>query len=335
MLQRLGSPLTMYTLRKDWKAGQALIKLSACVAPPSGMEALGKSSAILKLTEERDGLKAGQLVFAISDGSVDSDFDIVSPAGWNLEEYERNPLVLHMHGMDLTQPMLPIGIGTKTWVEGDVLYSAPEFSQAYPLAKLIEAMVREGILRMASVGFRPDKWTESDREGPWGKGLDISRQTLFEWSVVSRGANPNAFVQAGKAAGLDLAPYVAELEKALDVAAPGERAKLEAAWKAARPERKQMDGMDPEMMARCMDACLASAKAADALREVMEANLLPVVGTLREQLAANTAVSQALLARGEVEAEAVTPEPMEATRSAPPLDVTALVKSFATALEKA
>lgn len=334
MLQRLGTDFGMYALRKNWQPGDGLIKLGACIAPPKGMSAAGRSG-VLKLDEDRDGLKAGQLVFAISDGSVDSDFDVVSPDGWNLSEYERNPLVLHMHGMDPTQPMLPIGIAAKTWAEDGVLYSAPEFSQAYPLAKLIEAMVREGVLRMASVGFRPDTWTESDREGPWGKGLDISQQTLFEWSVVSRGANPNAFVQGAKATGFDLAPYVAELEKALDVAAPGERAKLEAAWKAARPQRKQMDGgMDPEMMARCMEACEASAKASDALREVLEQNIAPGMIQVREQLAANTAVSQALLARGEMEVEVEPPEPMESTRSAP-LDVAALIKDFATALEKA
>lgn len=334
MLQRLGSPLTMYTLRKDWKPGDGLLKLGACIAPPKGMSAAGRSG-VLKLDEDRDGLKAGQLVFAISDGSVDSDFDVVDPNGWSLGEYQRNPLVLHMHNMDPTQPMLPIGIGSKTWVEGGVLYSAPEFSRAYPLAKLIEEMVREGILRMASVGFRPDKWTESDREGPWGKGLDISQQTLFEWSVVSRGANPNAFVQGAKAAGLDFAPYVAELERALDVAAPGERARLEAAWKAARLKRKQMDGgMDHDMMVRCMEACEASAKASDALREVLEQTIAPGMVQVREQLAANTAVAQALLARGEVEVEVEPPEPMESTRSAP-LDVAALLNSFKAGLETA
>lgn len=333
--------MTMYVSRQKWakeKRG-ALVK-QASLAPG------GQVLPAFRLKEAQDGLPAGQLVFVVSTPSVDSDRDRVNVngGGWDLGEYEKNPLVFWLHNMDFRVPELPIGKAIRTWEKDGILYSAPKFSEKYPFGRMVGEMVEEDMLRMASVGFIPTKYrevNEDERQGPYGPGLDIEEQRLIEWSVVPRGANPDAFAQRSasvevfaeaKSKGIDIAPYVQLLEQELDARAPGRRAELERDWKALREPRvvKDMGAQAGDQLLgavqSCTEACVAAARVSTDLLAQVQDVAMPAMTQLREALAANTAVTQAALA-ARAESEDEQESPPEAPKASD-VDVDAVVKNF-------
>lgn len=151
----------------------------------------------------------------ISTGQVDRENDTVSVAGWQLDEYSKNPVVLFAH--QYGQP--PVGRSVRTWVEGDALKSTLEFVPAgvYEFADTIEAMYRLGFMRALSVGFRAVKYVMNEAR----RGYDILESELLEYSCVPVPANPGALA-AAKSAGVDLSPLKSMLEQSLeDIQGPG------------------------------------------------------------------------------------------------------------------
>lgn len=331
--------MTMYVSRQKWTKDQALVKMAQLATG---------TTPTFRLKEAQDGLPAGQLVFVISTPSVDSDRDRVNVngGGWDLGEYEKNPLVLWLHNMDFRVSELPIGKALRTWEKDGILYSAPKFSEAYDFGRMVGQMVEEDMLRMASVGFIPTKYrevNEDSRQGPYGPGLDIEEQKLIEWSVVPRGANPDAFAQRSavvdalaeaKSKGIDIAPYIRLLEQELDTRAPGRRAELEHDWKALREPRtvKDMGAQAGDQLLgavqSCTEACVAAARVSSDLLAQVQDVAVPAMVQLREALAANTAVAQASLAARTESEESDESEPEPEAPKASPVDVDALVKSF-------
>jgi len=134
--------------------------------------------------------------FVASTGEVDRDGDILEPAGWVLDNYLRNPVILVGHD----QGSLPVARAARVWVESgrlevDVEFPAPGTSEASDEA---HDLVAQGFLRAVSVSFRPLVTPEPLYSTG---GHRYTRMELFEISLVSLPANASALAAAlgGKA----------------------------------------------------------------------------------------------------------------------------------------
>jgi hypothetical protein len=176
-----------------------------------------RDAVIAAATDDKDdGVVAG---FTYSDATVDSYGDTISPDGWKLDDYKRNPVVLFAH--DQWSPPVGQDIGVHI-VPGKALKGIVRFTPAstYEFGAMIGRMVLGDFLRATSVGFAPLKFAfNEERKGMWGMpGVDYTEQILRENSVVPVPANPNALAdpRAMKAAGIDTRPLVEWASKQLD-----------------------------------------------------------------------------------------------------------------------
>ena len=125
--------------------------------------------------------------FKLSDGTLDRDGDVIDVHGWDLSEYERNPIVLWSH--DLKIPA--IGRCPHIAVERDALVGDIEFPPegVFPFADQVRGLIDAKILTTTSVGFRPIRGT------PTSKGMHYHEAQLLEWSIVNVPSNPSASIQ--------------------------------------------------------------------------------------------------------------------------------------------
>ena len=123
-----------------------------------------------------------------STGAVDRAGDIVEPAGWRLENFKRNPVVLLSHD----SADMPVARASRVAVEGRALMLDAEFPAAgvSPRSDQAWALIEAGLLGAVSVGFVPLK-AEPRRDGP---GWRYVEQELIEVSLVSTPANPEALI---------------------------------------------------------------------------------------------------------------------------------------------
>src|SRR5512141_3006698 len=123
--------------------------------------------------------KVRKAAFTVSTGDVDRDGDIVSPAGWVLDPYLKNPVVLWAHD----QKAPPVARSEKIWVEGGRLKSVALFPEpgVYPFADTIFGLVKGGFIRGTSVGFHP---LEAEPRAGAAKGINFRKQELYEYSVL-------------------------------------------------------------------------------------------------------------------------------------------------------
>jgi HK97 family phage prohead protease len=129
--------------------------------------------------------------FILSDASVDRMGDSISAAGWELDAYRRNPVVLWAH--DSSQP--PIGKMTSVFISGDRLIGDARFAppEVYEFADQIYRLITAGYIKAGSVGFVPLDYEFSDRRQG---GIDFKSQELLEFSIVPVPANANALIEA-------------------------------------------------------------------------------------------------------------------------------------------
>ena len=146
-----------------------------------------------------DGDAPNLFRFTITTNDVDRDRDIIDPAGWKIDSYLRNPVVLWAH--DYSAP--PIAMARTVERTATGLVSEAQFVDAavYPFAGTIAALVKMGALSATSVGFRPIRWSYNEER----KGVDFQEQELLEYSICPVPANPNALIEA-RAAGIDVEP---------------------------------------------------------------------------------------------------------------------------------
>lgn len=134
--------------------------------------------------------------------------------GMQLDHHQTAPIVLFEHGHLGGWLSCPIAMARNpqgeytTKKQANKIVSTAFFSQHNPEAAAIFAMIDEGTLGMASVGFRvkygfrlkPKKNEQDTHEelldfGRYDLGFDFTESTLMEWSVVARGADPGAIRQ--------------------------------------------------------------------------------------------------------------------------------------------
>ncbi|MDM1535055.1 HK97 family phage prohead protease [Myroides odoratimimus] len=156
------------------------------------MSKVVRSAFVRALTEEQ--VQNRQADFVISTEAEDTYRTIFEIAGWNLERYNRNPVVIYVHDTMSSDPDLVIGTSVVR-IEGNELVATVTFEDAEnnPLAEKVFRKVQAGILRMASIGadIHEARWGDFDK----GEDPDVLRFTkmdLLEWSIVPVGSNPEA-----------------------------------------------------------------------------------------------------------------------------------------------
>lgn len=146
--------------------------------------------------------------FVISSAAKDRQKTVVNMDNWQLDNFNRNPIVGYQHnvyGDNLCTPPNPddvLGQG-KAWTETidgkKVLMGSVQFETAdvNPLAEKIFRKVLAGTLRSTSVGFMEvgkGEWKKEVDE----KGAELDKtyffkgQELLEFSIVNIPANPEA-----------------------------------------------------------------------------------------------------------------------------------------------
>ncbi len=190
------------------------------------------SSTEFKITENQDNVTVAKfcdteiikelndeenriLTYKISTSAIDRESDTVSPKGWKLTAYRKNPIVLWNH----LRYEPPIGRSKKVWVENEALFATAQYTpqEINPFGYMIYQLAKEGYTKGASVGFNPIKFEiNTERTEQVGHyAIDYKSQELLEWSNVTIPANNEALQQA-RSVGIDLKPLKSWTEFCLD-----------------------------------------------------------------------------------------------------------------------
>lgn len=163
--------------------------------------------------EESSAQGEPRATFTISTGDVARDGHVIEVAGWQLDNYRRNPVVLYQHGRSAGQIPV-IGRSEEIAIRDGKLTATARFTSqdVSPFGFTVGRMVQEGFLHAASVGWDPIEWTYDEKRG----GYNFIRQELLEWSVVTVPADAGALVQRAHEARIDLRPFIEQLARALD-----------------------------------------------------------------------------------------------------------------------
>jgi hypothetical protein len=152
--------------------------------------------------------KAMIVPFLISTPSQDRQGDVVIPEGClpTIAWYEANPMVFFAH--DSMSPPIALSYnhlgGPGIWIDREGVWSLARFHGKTQLSDEVFRLCVEGILKAASIGFKPRKAEvipgtfdseEAENEGKidfnFG-GLLFTEWDLYEYSVVPVPANPEA-----------------------------------------------------------------------------------------------------------------------------------------------
>ncbi len=130
--------------------------------------------------------------WVLSDMSLDRDAERVDPAGADLKNYKKNPVVLWAH--DSRTPA--IGKVLNPRVKDGQLVGKVEFDSKEndPFAGMIAGKVRAGIIQAGSIGFKPNS-VEFIEESKDPTRLIHRKWELLEFSICNVPANSNAMVQ--------------------------------------------------------------------------------------------------------------------------------------------
>lgn len=163
---------------------QALKKISDDVAVElrAWLDNPDTKSAIAEARNASDAA-TGTFEVIITTENLDRYQEVISLAGWELEHYRSNPVVLWGHD----HHQLPVGVATSIEVAGGKMIAKGKFAP-HPFAQTIRQLYEMGVLRATSVGF-----IEKEREGNL-----ITKAELLEFSFVSVPANPYALSLAVK-----------------------------------------------------------------------------------------------------------------------------------------
>jgi len=142
---------------------------------------------------EKAGIRveAREVDFIASTADIDGDGDIVEQ-DFVFERFNKNPVVLFAHD----SRSLPIGQAINTRTEGGVLRTTVKFASkaANPIAENVFQLVKEGVMRAMSIGFLPRDIRREVRDEK--EVFILSKNELFEVSVVPIPSNPNALAEA-------------------------------------------------------------------------------------------------------------------------------------------
>jgi HK97 family phage prohead protease len=134
---------------------------------------------------------------------------IVEPAGIDLSDFRRNPIILRDH--DQSKPVArAIGFDQRPdALDALIRFAAADIS---PLADETFALVKDGVLNAVSIGFEPVEKEPIDQHNR-SAGTRITKSTLLECSFVGVPADPQALVleRAYRRQGMSLADHLDEI----------------------------------------------------------------------------------------------------------------------------
>ncbi len=134
------------------------------------------------------------LEFVGSTEEVDRDGEVVTVAGWELDNYMKNTVFMWVH--DYKEP--PIGKALKVWKRDGQLKFNIEFApkETYEFADTIYKLYKGGFLNATSVGFMPDMDKIVEGDGVKTPRKTYKKQELLELSGVPIPSNTNALRNA-------------------------------------------------------------------------------------------------------------------------------------------
>ncbi len=172
----------------------------------------------------------------ISSDTIDRDREILLPKGVQLDNYEKNPVVLWGHDMSLPP------IAKALWVKkGTKKITAKLKFATTERAEEIWSLFKDGFLNAFSVGFLPLKGhtptpDEVKKNPDWAEAMYIIDEwELLEFSPVTVPSNPDALMLACKSGKLHIGREVLD---ALDVEEPEEEAET-----PPEPEKQQEESI--------------------------------------------------------------------------------------------
>src|SRR5260221_10113639 len=176
--------------------------------------------------------QAGPVIdFRSSDQSLDRYQELITVAGWKLDNYKRNPVVQNAHsycslsdtiGKSLITEIrgTPDSSDPERGLQSAGTLNAPTLSRSTlhaptpylfqrilfaveenPMAKVAYGLYKGGFLNAVSVGFIPLRWENGSQEK--GYRRKYVEQELVEVSAVSIPANPNALTLALKSGAIE------------------------------------------------------------------------------------------------------------------------------------
>ena len=187
------------------KSGPDLIRDNSCNSCQPGSDPI------------RDNSCNSCLDFISSDSTLDRYGEIITPAGWNLTNYRRNPVFQNAHqygdiiftlGRALITEVRQVGTSRR-----DVLFQRIQFAtDANPLAKIAHALYAGKFLNAVSVGFIPRRWEDGSESSSssFSSSSSIQRFRLrgrgrgggrLDWNVhrsSAPGLGANECVPSGK-----------------------------------------------------------------------------------------------------------------------------------------
>jgi hypothetical protein len=169
--------------------------------------------------------------FVISTPTPDRSEDVVNPVGVQLGNYRKNPVVFFDHGFSGIH--VPIGkcedeTGNLALAVSDEGIEATCFFADSTEGEQIFDLVKQGVLRCASINMTPLAY-QIRAEGSSGRpGMQIDEWELLEWSIVGIPDNPEAVrkvLAGGRLAGLPICDPILKslrsLAPRLDTGTPG------------------------------------------------------------------------------------------------------------------
>ena len=168
----------------------------------------------------------GTYRFIASTETPDSMRRVLRVAGWDLEAFNQNPVMLWDHGHSAALEREPIGsvpsINASTFQGKPALVAEVQpGSVLAPVAQRLWEQVDAGTLKAVSIGANA---TEAPVEHFKASGeidyLEYTGQTLNELSLVAVGANPDALRIAASAFGADFPNVFSQTAVAFAAATP-------------------------------------------------------------------------------------------------------------------
>jgi HK97 family phage prohead protease len=149
------------------------------------------------------------LDFVASDESLDRYDEIVCISGWDLSNYQRNPVFQNAH--QTGDIIHTLGKATlteiRTVADRKALAQRIQFAtDVNPMAKVAYGLYRGKFLNAVSVGFVPSDWELGTERTPYRR--KFLKQELLEVSAVAIPANPNALTLGYKAGAIEKSDLV-------------------------------------------------------------------------------------------------------------------------------
>jgi len=151
------------------------------------------------------------LTALISTGATDRMDEVLDPAGIDLRNFRKNPVVAWAHDYSA----LPIGKALWTRKDPKGIISKVKFAE-HPFADEVFNLYKDGFLNAFSVGFIPKESTKgnTDKGEPW---RTYTKWELLEYSAVPVPANPEALALAMQKGVVHDDKIIDDIQKEMDV----------------------------------------------------------------------------------------------------------------------